>query len=640
MDPSTALLWAALQVAGLPRPRIAESVTVVDRVSPIATPSAVTVLGPGELRLSPAFTLDDTLRSVPGFSLFRRSSSRVANPTTQGATLRGLAASGASRALVLADGVPLNDPFGGWVYWNRVPAAAIRQVAVARGAAGDQHGGDALGGVIAIHTLPPAGTRLLVDAGHHGTARLSATAARNLRGAAAAAAVEGVTTDGYETVAPESRGPVDEPAASRYASAYGSLMLPAAAGLTVTASHFRESRRNGTPLQRNSTRVSHVASVIRGLAGAHAGWSGRAHVSAHRYEQTFSAVLDGRVLERPTAEQFVEALAYDASVQYWRHDAARRLELSFDGGARGIGADLLETAFDPAGTPRPPAATNARQFATGGAARIVFRGAAVSAGAAARAESWRTGDNRHVVMSPRLWVAVSPLPGVSLTAAMQSGFRPPTLNELYRPFRVGGVVTEANAGLAPERAHGLEAGVVWSAARATVRALTFWSRIDDAIVNVTLSSTPEQILRRRQNAARIRAAGAELESEFRLSGSLRLTASSSYTRSTFTAGALRGLRVPQVPQVQHALGVRGLFGRTTAAIDWRYTGSQFDDDRNVFLLNGASAVDVRTGWHVRRWIEVFGAIENALDHEQDVGRTPLRTIGLPRTGRVGLRLAF
>ena len=56
-----------------------------------------------------------------GFSLFRRSGSRYANPTSQGVSLRGLGASGARRALVLVDGLPLNDPFGGWVYWARVP---------------------------------------------------------------------------------------------------------------------------------------------------------------------------------------------------------------------------------------------------------------------------------------------------------------------------------------------------------------------------------------------------------------------------------------------------------------------------------------------------------------------------------------
>ena len=101
-----------------------------------ADPAApVSVVDSSTLALAASPALDDALRATPGFSLFRRTSSRTANPTTQGATLRGFAASGASRALVLADGVALNDPFGGWVYWNRVPQAAIDRVEVVRGAA-------------------------------------------------------------------------------------------------------------------------------------------------------------------------------------------------------------------------------------------------------------------------------------------------------------------------------------------------------------------------------------------------------------------------------------------------------------------------------------------------------------------------
>ncbi len=115
----------------------------------------VSILTASDLALAPPTPLDDVLKVVPGFSLFRRTTSRSANPTTQGAGLRGLSASGASRALVLADGEVLNDPFGGWVYWDRVPAAAIDRVEVVRGGASDLYGADALVGVRAGRD-PPA----------------------------------------------------------------------------------------------------------------------------------------------------------------------------------------------------------------------------------------------------------------------------------------------------------------------------------------------------------------------------------------------------------------------------------------------------------------------------------------------------
>jgi len=98
--------------------------------------------------------VDDVLRQVPGFSTYRRSSSLFANPTSQGVSLRGVGASATSRSTVLLDGVPLNDPFGGWVYWARVPRAAIESMDVANGAASDLYHGGALGGVVNLQTRP------------------------------------------------------------------------------------------------------------------------------------------------------------------------------------------------------------------------------------------------------------------------------------------------------------------------------------------------------------------------------------------------------------------------------------------------------------------------------------------------------
>ena len=139
------------------------------------TPAATTVVTSADLLSAAATTVDDALRFTPGFTLFRRSSSRAANPTTQGVTLRGLSASGASRTLVLADGVPLNDAFGGWVYWSRIPQAAIDRIEIVRGATSDLYGADAVGGVIQVVPLGAQRTRarLSVDGGSLGTSRVS-----------------------------------------------------------------------------------------------------------------------------------------------------------------------------------------------------------------------------------------------------------------------------------------------------------------------------------------------------------------------------------------------------------------------------------------------------------------------------------
>src|SRR5438270_6977036 len=110
------------------------------------TPASVVVLDRSAIASAP--TLDDALRQVAGFTLFRRTGSRTANPTSQGVSLRGVGASGASRALVLDDGIPLNDAFGGWVYWGRVPATSLDRVEVLRGGASDRYGSGAVGGVV------------------------------------------------------------------------------------------------------------------------------------------------------------------------------------------------------------------------------------------------------------------------------------------------------------------------------------------------------------------------------------------------------------------------------------------------------------------------------------------------------------
>ena len=640
MDFAALLLSLTLRLIDMQRPRISETVTVMSAGPSIAVPAAVTVLDRRALESTPAGTVDDALRSVPGFSLFRRSSSRVANPTTQGATLRGLAASGSSRALVLADGIPINDPVGGWVYWNRVPAAALKEVSVARGAAGDLFGADALAGVVAIRSADDEGARMLVEGGSHGSARVSAYGGKAFGQGMFFGAVEGLTTDGFVIVEPAVRGSIDTPAGSRHGSAHAAAyIVTPPADLTIRASHFGESRRNGTPVQRNATEVTLASIHAVGLAGEGV-WAGSGYASSQEYEQTFSAVLAGRVSERQTSGQLVGATSRGAQADYWSQLTRQGAQFGLRLAARHVSADLTETPFAFTGEQLPAQRTEASQVTAAAAAHGQVHRSGFGAGGGVRVELWRAdGENRHVVASPKLWITQAAR-GLHLRATFQSGFRGPTINELHRGFRVGNIVTQANDRLRPERARGVEAGASWIRGPVVLRGVVFWSRVDDAIVNVTLSQTDTLILRERQNAARIRAAGTEVEADIRVLPALTITGASSYTDSVFTEGPLTGLRVPQVARLQHALGARASAGRLRLSVEWRYIGRQFDDDRNVFPLDGSSMTDARAGWRVGRRAEVFAAMENVLDEEQDVGRTPLRTIGLPRTTRVGVRLIF
>src|SRR5688572_21697013 len=118
-------------------------------------PASVNVIDKETIRRSPAVVADDVLRLAPTFSLFRRTSSLSAHPTAQGVSLRGIGPSGVSRSLVLIDGVPFNDPFGGWVYWTRVPLESVERIELIDGASSSVWGNYALGGVINVVSARP-----------------------------------------------------------------------------------------------------------------------------------------------------------------------------------------------------------------------------------------------------------------------------------------------------------------------------------------------------------------------------------------------------------------------------------------------------------------------------------------------------
>src|SRR5262245_15770510 len=250
----------------------ADSVVVTATRGAERLPSAAssTVLTAAELSNMAAGALDDALRSTPGFTLFRRSSSRVANPTTQGVTLRGVSGSGASRTLVLADGVPLNDPFGSWVYWNRIPLAAVDRVEGVRGATGDLYGAGALGGVVQLLTVQPSRTRVRAtfDGGSHDTFRGSMFGAAEKNGWSGSGAYEGVRTDGVFVLASEVRGAVDTRADSDYKTGYATFGRRGNDWhVNARGAGYSEERGNGTVAQVNSTDWKQFSVDAGGLLG-------------------------------------------------------------------------------------------------------------------------------------------------------------------------------------------------------------------------------------------------------------------------------------------------------------------------------------------------------------------------------------
>jgi outer membrane receptor protein involved in Fe transport len=649
---STSGLTAEAEPAPPPPFREQITVTATRTETRLGDPAAsVEVLTAEELAAAAAPALDDVLRQVPGFTLFRRAGSRFANPTAQGVSLRGLGGSGASRALVLEDGVPLNDPFGGWVYWGRVPRAALDRVEVLRGGASDLYGSGALAGVVQLLRRPAAPQLQLEASGGErgsGEGSLFLAARRGVWGAALAAGA--ATTGGYVLVDPRERGPVDTPAGSRYTSGDLTLERNAAGGggrLFLRGAAYSEERRNGTPLQDNATGIRQVTgggdwTLPRGLLTA------RAWAADQDFEQDFSAVAPDRRSERLTRAQRVPADAAGLSVQ-WSQGVGRSPAQALVAGIelKAVEGTSEETAFTSGGTFRADAGGRQRTgaFFVEDLLRI---GPRLSLSLAARFDRWENrgegSERSESAVSPRATLLLRTGERWAWTASAYRGFRAPTLNELYRGFRVGDVVTLANEKLAAERLAGAETGALWSAAggRVTARGTLFWMEVDRTIANVTLRSEPGLITRRRENLGCSRSRGLELDAAARLGERWSLSAGyllADATVRSFPANrGLEGLVLPQVPRQQLSLQARWDDPRLSAGLQARWVDGQFDDDQNRFRLGSYTTVDLLLARPLGHGLSAFAAAENLLDRGYDIGRTPVRTLGPPRLLRIGIRL--
>jgi outer membrane receptor protein involved in Fe transport len=233
---------------------------------------------------------------------------------------------------------------------------------------------------------------------------------------------------------------------------------------------------------------------------------------------------------------------------------------------------------------------------------------------------------------------------LSLTASGYGAFRAPTLNELYRSFRVGNVVTQADPTLRAERLRGAETGALATAGRFSTRVTAFWMDVDDTIANVTLSQTPALVTRQRRNLGRIRSRGLELEAEARLTRGVVVSGNWVLTDAGVLSFpeevSLEGKRLAQIPRQQAAVQVRYDGRRLRLSAQGRWTSAQYEDDLNTLSLAPLANVDVRAAYAPSRRVEAFVALENALDSDQEVGRTPVVTLGAPRAVRAGLRVSL
>jgi len=623
-----------------PPPTVAVVTVEAARLPPSPVDRAFSIVTIGEEAIATAPRLDEALVATPGVQLFRRTSSNASNPTTQGISVRSIAGSGASRALVTLDGVPQNDAFGGWVIWSGLPPIDIEQARIVRGAGAGPYGAGALTGVIQLaeRTHVPEHGEYEVYAGERG-----------LLGAAAAAALGDVfvtgsseTSDGWVPVR-TGRTAYDAPLFF-HASSAAIRWAPDLGGrdLAVRLSGYQEARGAGQ-VGGNSRSVGATlsATLADTSPGIGTGWRLQGWVKHSDLENRTGSRITGLTTNEQYATPawgagFNAALRKDGPEGGWEVGADAR-------GATGetrehFGSGLTGNRIS--GGSQSVAGVYAEGYRQSGPWLIT---------GGARLDRWATFAGKHVqtVIAPSEdhpadrsgWVPTARA-GVRrdigesyLRGAAYAGFRSPTLNELYRPFTVSGTTTQANADLQPEKLFGAELGGGGSGWEVT----GFYNRLEDAITNVTIGVG----LAQRQNAGAVDATGIEAEADHRLGEDVSLHLAAGYTHARVDGGPNDGLRPAQTPELTlSGAATWSPVQRVSARLDVRYEGSRFDDDRNTRKLQPFTEVGVRCDWMLTRAVTFYAAAENLTDAGVQTARAFDGTISYdePRTLRLGLIL--
>ena len=657
-----------------PPPAEAEVVVVYPpRLSPLGGEAAFSAvqIGPETLKAMPR--IDQALETAPGVSLFRRTTSLSANPTTQGVSLRAIAGSGAGRALVTLDGAPVNDPFGGWVIWTALPPEGLAGANIVRGAGAGPYGAGALTGVIALQERGAQDGLGALD--------VSAGERQSYRGAVSGGTrdvlltASAESTNGYTPVRGPARGAADVPLdladaniAARVQHDFGGVQAAARAEV------FEERRGAGLLGARSTANgTAETITLAKPAAQGVGGWRLQAWVRTSDLKNSSVAVAANRATTTPANNEFsTPATGYgvNAALQgrwgvaadwevgvdaRWAHGTEHEQFRVVNGAytmGRDAGGDTLvygayaETAYNAA----PwivTAGVRVDAWQSTNAKRHEF----VLATGATTLDS-HAADASGTVPTGRIGVRYDLSPDIWVRGAAYAGFRPPTLNELHRPFRVGNDVTEANPLLVPEKLYGVEGGFggdgpfKWDAD-------VFYNELHDPVLNVTIGVGPKTFpiagfipaggtLRQRQNAGEIDAWGVEGEASGDVASTVSWRTAFAYTHARVHGGTaapqLTGLRPAQTPEWTVT---GGLDWRTTDRLTisgvLRYVSEAFDDDQNIRRLPPGAELDLRAAWSLAPAEEIYLAVDNAADARISTGKTAdfVDSWGVPRTIRVG-----
>lgn len=647
---------------------------------------AITNLGRFALDNEASGRLENALLTIPSLQQFRRSDSRSANPTSQGITLRGLGGNASSRALLTLDGVPQADPFGGWVSFPGFDALAIDNVRVRRGGGTGSAGPGALAGTIDLTTRGiSSGSRYdaALAYGSRNSVEGNVEVAQKLGAGGLIFSGQYARGDGFIPIVESQRGSVDRGAEYEQFGFGLRFVAPVNADTEIQTSFrgFVDRRERGFAFSENSN--GGVDANVRIVSKGRWQYSALAYVQLREFETSFGAVSADRNNVNQVLDQFdVPSTGLGAHLEL-RPPVGDNAELRIGGDWRRTIGETNERFFFQDAIPQRGRVAGGQTDTVGGYIEGSWKVSdALLLTGGGRLDYWSISDGLR-----REFELISPFPGalrsldefadrdgteatgrigfaydaaslLTLRGAAYLGWRLPTLNELYRPFRVGADATAANENLNPERVRGVEIGLDWEIATFSFSSTLFYNVLDNAIANVTLDQGPGLFpgvgfvsgagtFSQRQNLDEIESLGAEFDAVLDI-GSFSISASYAYVDAevagTAEQIAIDGLRPAQVPR-HFATGSLGWYpsgGNSGITTTLRYVGGQFDDDGNTLLLGDAFSVDGRATYALNDNLTVEARVENLFDAEILAGISGGGIIerARPQTFWIGLRIGL
>ena len=624
---------------------------------------------------SPSHELDQLLKEVPGVELFRRSDARSGHPTSQGITLRALGGNASSRALLVLDGVPQSDPFGGWVNWPAYDPEDLAEIRVVRGGGSVANGPGALAGTIELTSRADAGAFGEIDGGSRNSFE-----ARGRIGVDAAGGVLSISgreerSDGFIPVTSATRGSADEPAPYREWSSRARWVAPVGGDTEVQASvdAFHDWRTRGTDFTVNRTNGADAS--LRFVGRGSWAWSALGYWQWRNLMSSFASVSPGRTeASRVSLQYSVPSHGVGGSIEL-RPPMPRGIELRLGADTRKTSGESREDYSYASGDPTRRRAAGGDSWTAGAYAEATAQLGQATLTGGARLDHWSIDDGHLFEQtiatggiltdahypSRSGWLPtarggiIAPVGGgFSLRSAAYLGWRMPTLNELFRPFRAGSDATAANPNLDPERLQGIEAGADYARGPFTLKLTGFVNRLEDAIANVTMGKGPgifpgvgfvgaggTYYVRENVDAVNVR--GIEASADWN-DGPWSVSAGASFThariRGSGAAAFLQGLRPAQTPNFSGTLSAGWEQDGKGARLVLRRVGAQFDNDLNTDVLRGATTLDVYASWPLTRRLQLVARGENITNALVMAGINGDGSVerATPRTLWIGVRL--